>query len=393
MFHSDSPPTSDTAAGGGGMDGLGVDDIIGVGGAAHKGTGGGWGGGNGTGTGVDSGSGHGSFGQRNGGGRRLMVKRHGGSRATEASVDKALEWLATHQEADGHWDALKFGATEKPGDNTVTSLSLLAFLGAGHTEKVGSYKDNVRRAVDWLTRHKGDASDPSAEIASVLALSEAAGMSNVAETRKTAQSRLDDILKPDAGFAWLSDRREKDLLGAGWAVMMLNSAKVAGLKVNPEIWEPVTRLFAKAETKANGVRHATFETGSAARNYTSRTCAAGSLARQFLGTKADEAQADAAALMDEFGTPEWDAEGKKVDFEYWYFGTICTFQAGGDAWKRWNEEMKKALVEKQSKDGDNAGSWEPLGFNAQTHGRVGQTALGALCLEVYYRCVRSQPEK
>src|ERR1051326_8915763 len=92
------------------MGGLGMEDMIGVGGAASKGTGGGFGGGDGTGIGVQSGAGRGSFGQRGGGGRKLMVKRHGGSKATENAVDKALEWLAYHQEPDGHWDTKKYGA-------------------------------------------------------------------------------------------------------------------------------------------------------------------------------------------------------------------------------------------------------------------------------------------
>ena len=147
MFHSVSGDPDE--AGGGGMNGTGLDDLIGVGGQASPGTGGGWGGGNGTGTGVDNGAGHGSFGERNGGGRRLMVKRHGGSRATEEGVELALRWLAYHQEPDGHWDTVKYGASNKV-DTAITGLSTLAFLGAGHTEKVGTWKANVTKAVSWL---------------------------------------------------------------------------------------------------------------------------------------------------------------------------------------------------------------------------------------------------
>ena len=147
MFHSKSG--SDEDAGGGGMNGSELSDVIGVGGASSPGSGGGWGGGNGTGVGTGNGSGRGSFGGRSGGGRILMVKRHGGNKATENAVDRALAWLARNQEADGHWDGKKHGAT-MAGDTALTGLALLAFLGAGHTEKVGNYKDNVKRAVAWL---------------------------------------------------------------------------------------------------------------------------------------------------------------------------------------------------------------------------------------------------
>ena len=109
MFHS--VKGSDDAAGGGGAGGSSLDDLTRrAGGAASPGSGGGWGGGVGTGVGNDKGSGRGSFGNRNGGGRRLMVKRHGGSKQTENGVDAALRWLAYHQETDGHWDAKKYSA-------------------------------------------------------------------------------------------------------------------------------------------------------------------------------------------------------------------------------------------------------------------------------------------
>ena len=115
-----------------------------AGGGGAGASGGGWS--NGTGSPFGDGSGRGSFGNRNGGGRRLMVKRHGGSKATENTVDNALRWLAYHQEAEGHWDSRKCGSEEKI-DTAVTSLALLAFLGAGHSEKHGENKETVKRAI------------------------------------------------------------------------------------------------------------------------------------------------------------------------------------------------------------------------------------------------------
>ena len=83
--------------------------------------------------------------------------------------------------------------------------------------------------------------------------------------------------------------------------------------------------------------------------------------------------------------PEW----KKHHFYYWYYATLCCFQQGGEIWKKWNEAMKKTLLENQIKDGSpNDGSWEPNGkwvSKQRGGGRVMSTALGAMCLEVYYR--------
>ncbi|MFH0940210.1 MAG: zf-HC2 domain-containing protein [Planctomycetota bacterium] len=144
IFYSEKG--NDEPEGGGGMGGCSLDNLIGIGGAASPGSGGGWGGGHGTGIGVGTGPGKGSFGSRTGGGRRWMVKKHGGSRATEESVDRGLEWLARNQEADGRWDNVKHGGRSGKGvygDAAMTGFALLAFLGAGHTEKVGKYKENV----------------------------------------------------------------------------------------------------------------------------------------------------------------------------------------------------------------------------------------------------------
>jgi hypothetical protein len=84
---------------------------------------------------------------------------------------------------------------------------------------------------------------------------------------------------------------------------------------------------------------------------------------------------------------------QKVNFYYWYYGTLCMFQMGNQYWKDWNKNIKGILVDNQRKGGpmdgtakDVDGSWDPIGGgNIQMGGRVFSTALGTLTLEVYYR--------
>ena len=83
--------------------------------------------------------------------------------------------------------------------------------------------------------------------------------------------------------------------------------------------------------------------------------------------------------------PEWDPEGFGCDMYYWYYGTYAMFQMGGSHWKAWNTAMKKAVLESQRKDGDEKGSWDPVGPWGYTGGRVYATASMTLCLEVYFR--------
>ncbi|HYG78229.1 MAG TPA: prenyltransferase/squalene oxidase repeat-containing protein [Planctomycetota bacterium] len=407
MFHS--VKGNDDAAGGGGVGGTGLEDLIGVGGAASPGTGGGWGGGNGTGTGVDNGAGHGSFGQRNGGGRRLMVKRHGGSKATESGVDSALRWLAYHQEADGRWDAKKYGAEQKT-DTAVTGLSLLAFLGAGHTEKVGEYKGNVQKAVAWLKSKQDaegmifDQTDAGGHrgkgypcAIATLAIAEAAGMANIPDTKAAAQKAIDYCTeKHQCGegsdkLGWrYGPKQAGDLSVSGWFVMALKSAKVAGLAVNPAAFDGAIKFLDSCEHKEEGGNNSGYGPASSylympGSHGGHRVCAIGNLSRQFLGWKKEDLQSSVEFFVNKGGVPTWGGNGESVDLYYWYYGTLCVFQQGGDLWKRWNDSMKTALVTNQCKQGDDAGSWNPVGHYSQEWGRVGQTALGCLCLEVYYR--------
>jgi hypothetical protein len=64
---------------------------------------------------------------------------------------------------------------------------------------------------------------------------------------------------------------------------------------------------------------------------------------------------------------------------------------GGDGWRKWNEPMREALIRTQDQGNDvkhphQRGSWDPKGDPYGEHwGRVGQTSLSALTLQVYYR--------
>ena len=70
---------------------------------------------------------------------------------------------------------------------------------------------------------------------------------------------------------------------------------------------------------------------------------------------------------------------------YAYYTTLTMFQIGGEHWKTWNEGLKKMLLPNQRRDGDFDGSWDPFPGHEKSSGRAYTTAVGAMCLEVYYR--------
>jgi len=406
-------PSNDTESGGGGTDGLASDDLIGVGGAGTVGSGGGFGGGNGTGLGTGTGSGTGSFGSRNGAGRANLLAKHGGNRATESAVDRALAWLARNQDADGHWDAHKLEGQGIKGDTAITGLALLAFLGAGHTEKIGKYRDNVKRGVAWLIKQQnaqgllfaaGDNCTLGyAHGIAGLALAEAAGMGRIEETKAAAQKAVDystEIFQAGKGSEKLGWRYSPKELGdisvSGWFIMQLKSAKMAGLKVDQLAFEGANKYIdtveyekPKKDDPYSGHKYGYIADGNGPNGIRVKCAhnntAIGCLGKLFLGTKPDELQGAVEWFVKEGGLPGT----KKPQYYFWYYGTLCTFQMGGDVWKQWNEAMKKTLLDSQCKGGDKDGSWDPLGDSPENceriGGRVFTTAIGALCLEVYYR--------
>ncbi|MCZ7645698.1 MAG: zf-HC2 domain-containing protein [Planctomycetota bacterium] len=354
--------------------------------------------------GLGGGGGGGSFGQRGGGGRRRLATKNGGGAKTESAVDAALEWLARNQEPDGRWDGVKHGASG-PCDPAVTGLALLAFLGAGHTEKVGKYKENVKKGIAWLiSQQREDGRIPKTEIGHLgyncaiagMALAEAAAMGRVPETKAAAQKASDysvDVHQNGEGsekFGWRYAAKSKtqDISVSGWFIMQLKSAKVGGLQVDPAAFEGGMKFLDTVEVEKakpgdpySGHRYA-YTPGQVK----DPACngAIGCLGRQFLGVKPEELQGGVEYFLSKGGVPDW----KRPHFYYWYYATLCCFQQGGDVWTRWNEAMKKTLLENQCKGGANDGSWEPIGpwvHQKRGGGRVMSTALGCMCLEVYYR--------
>ena len=88
---------------------------------------------------------------------------HGGSRETEAAVVAALGWLAKSQNEDGRWQGRRLeggrgtvvdGQDRREAgtqaDTGLTGLTLLAFLGSGHTHQDGEHREQVRKGIDFL---------------------------------------------------------------------------------------------------------------------------------------------------------------------------------------------------------------------------------------------------
>jgi hypothetical protein len=342
-------------------------------------------------------------------------------------VRDGLEWLAAHQSADGSWDCDGFsaqcgsiGATTcgDPGEAThdvgVTGLALLAFLGDGNTTRIGAYKENVSRGIAWLKSVQDPDTGLFGEKAghgflydhaiATLAVCEAYYFSSSPLLRRCAQDAANYVaLARNPYGAWRYDvppSGDDDTSVTGWCVFALKSAQEAGLEVDPQAYAGALSWLDEVSDPATG-RCGYDSIGSTSSRIErvndqfpadrgEAMTAVALLCRVFLGQEPDETpmmRKHASLLRAKL--PRWDEGGFGIDLYYWYYGSYAMYQLGGKDWEAWNKALKSAVVESQRKDGDEKGSWDARvdawGFSG---GRVYTTALGVLCLEVYYRYAR-----
>jgi hypothetical protein len=282
-------------------------------------------------------------------------------------------------------------------DAGVTGLALLAFLAAGHTEKTGRHKQTVVKAVTWIIARqdkwgcigKGSAGGVGYHHAICgLALAEAYGMARVRATGVAAQKAVAYSVEGHQapGLGWrYNPKQPGDMSVTGWFVQQLASALAAGLRVHDKPLRGA-KAFLETCTKQG------LEKGRVAyqpeRTATPTMTAVGMYCRLLMGGERDDPLLTAGAkFLMEF-LPEWGDGG--CNFYCCYYGALATFQMGGRYWKAWNANARDMLVEHQRGRGvpELEGSWDPAGFWCDKGGRVYSTAMGALCLETYYRYAR-----
>ncbi len=332
-----------------------------------------------------------------------LASQRGSSGRTEHAVKSALKWFDRHQSKDGRWDADLLGAGREAqvdgrnrngsgamADTGISGLALLAFLGAGHTHLEGPYRKNVQLGLEYLLRNQ--TSDGSlAGQARLYARMYCHGMALMAVGEAyamTGDERMLPYLKTGIHYTVAAQHQTNggwryrvgdrgDMSQFGWQLMALKSAEQAGIAIPPRTQTGMERFLSGAEAGEFG--------GLAAYRPQERpsvTMTAEALAcRLLLGVNSHDAQLREATdyLLGE-------VPGSGTDnFYYWYYASLSLSQLGGEDWELWNQAMSERLLQTQRTEGDAAGSWDPVTVWGAHGGRAYTTALGALCLEVYYR--------
>jgi hypothetical protein len=353
--------------------------------------------------------------------------KNGGDANTEQAVRGALEFLAKSQSPDGSWNAQAYGAgqravapsvealyradTGKFADTAMTGLALLAFLGAGHTHNDGGpYAACVHRGLSYLCQQQfpsGDLSgrnqigqQPTVRYArmyshgiAAIALAEAYALTQDQDLLVPVKSAVDYSLKamnPRTG-GWRYDFASEDpgdTSQFGWQAMLLNSASVSNAAPLGGHHRVLLQRFLDSVStgKYGGLavyRNLNPPLRPASEQASVAMTAEAFAMRTMLGLPMS-AQATLEAKQMLLSQLPGSSE---PNFYYWYYATLALFQSQphSEAWTLWNQSIKRELLATQVSQGDDAGSWDPRCIWGGHGGRIYTTALGCMCLEVYYR--------
>ncbi|MEX1075819.1 MAG: prenyltransferase/squalene oxidase repeat-containing protein, partial [Pirellulales bacterium] len=333
-----------------------------------------------------------AFAGRRGEARSRGGLERGGSAASEAAVERGLEWLVRHQAADGSW---RFdlsgcrcdGGCRHPGTvpstTAATGIALLPFLGAGHTHVEGVHRETVTRGLYYLmsrvrpSARGGDLSEGTmyGHGVATLALAEALGMSG------------DRMLVPYVRDAVRFIETSQDMHGGGWRylpgqagdttvtawqITALKSAALAGVVVPSPTIDAAGRFLDRVQVR-QGEGY-----GYLAPQDRSCTSAIGLLCRIYTNWPQEATLDRGLARLAKPGPA-----GEAV-YQNFYLSQALLLR-NHPAWRRWNARNRDQLVARQSQIGHETGSWNFSDPDTAPGGRLGHTALAILTLEVYYR--------
>ena len=323
----------------------------------------------------------------------------------------ALEWIVKHQLPNGSWS---FDHTEGEGDfrdtpgrgvkaeaiNGATAIALLPLLGAGHTHITGKHKEAVKKGFEFLKQsgerrsssmisyaeHGGDLYSHGL---ATIALCECYAMTYDKELEPYAQGAINFTIyaqNPDEGGWQYHPRQGGDTSAVGWQLMALKSAKISGLKTEKRTFR-LANQFLDSVSNSRGTDYG-YMTKPISRSRPT-LASIGLLCRMYLGWEQDRSElVEGMARIAEVGP---DTEyGINMYYNYYATQAIKHMYSGKPQWKKWNLEMRDFLVSTQEREGNVRGSWYFAGRGKPDRwgpagGRLYDTAMSCMTLEVYYR--------
>ncbi len=337
------------------------------------------------------------FGGRSGAMKQELLRKAGGTQATEDAVALGLQWLKRQQLDDGSWSLRGPYSDGARSENKVsaTAMAMIALMGAGSTHEKGPYRKELLRAVRWLVKQQdrqglmAGRSAPHekmyAQAQAMIALCELYAMSRNTWLLTYAQRSCDFAVRAQASQGgWrYQPRYDSDTSVTGWFVMGLKSGEAAGLDVDPSIWPNVGRYLDSVSAGGPNDYYAVGYSYMAGDVASPSMTAEALLCRQYMGW-----HRNVPGMTQGLGAlvSNHPISFHEPDVYYWYYATQALHHYGGPLWTEWNDKLKTELPAHQVLRGRERGSWSPQNDAWGRHaGRLYTTCFSLYCLEVYYR--------
>ncbi|MCI0359042.1 MAG: hypothetical protein L0211_11235 [Planctomycetaceae bacterium] len=324
--------------------------------------------------------------------RGKLASLRGGSPRSEAAVHAGLAWIVAHQHSDGGWrfthrggpcDGRCRNSGSENSTTAATALALLPLLGAGHTPVDGEHASAVAHGLAYLrgrmvvSSRGGDLQEGTmyGQGLSAIALCEAYALTKDDELKQPAQKALDFIVSAQhfrGGWRYFPGQ-PGDTTVVGWQWMALKSGQMAGLAVPKQALDRASAFLDSVESD-----------GGAAYGYEGRQAqrsptAIGLLCRMYSGWRRNDPRLVRGVAQLAAWGPSYE------DMYFNYYATQVLHHQEGPHWPTWNEQMREHLIAAQATTGHEAGSWHFADPHTGPGGRLCDTALALMILEVYYR--------
>lgn len=330
---------------------------------------------------------------RDGNARGELASKRGGNEASESAVESGLKWIAAHQLENGSWrlnhqhGGQCKGQCGNPGSKesttAATGLALMSFLGAGYTHQNGQYQKQVADGLDYLvgkmrhTKFGGSLEEGSmyAHGIATIALAEAYAMTGDTSLHEpvAAAVKFIESAQHSAGGWRYSPGEPGDMTVTGWQIMALKSAQLRDINASPETWEKASGFVDSLGSSGLGMY------GYQQPDENPTMTAIGLLSQMYMGwPREKEALSDGMDLLIKTGP-------SKHDLYFNYYGTLVLHHTSAKEWPAWNSQLRDYLVQTQSRQGHQAGSWFFKDKHGSAGGRLYSTAMAVMILEVYYR--------
>jgi prenyltransferase/squalene oxidase-like repeat protein len=338
-------------------------------------------------------------------------------RRVDASVQRALTWLAGQQQPDGSFPTIEMG---QPG---VTSLCMMAFMAHGHVPGAGPFGGCLDRATDFVLASQkengllsrvgpdgpqisraivheiGEAAAYNHAIAS-LTLSELYGLNQSQKSeqiKKVIEKSLATTLEMQrwikipaedrGGWRYVgtpANGRDSDLSVTGWELMFLRSARNDGFNVPKKSIDDAVAYIRRCYMKDRGTFVYMLNNGNS--DLRSRAMAgAGVLALAHAGLHGTPEAKNAAIWLQQFSFADYnhvEPFGRPtfpIDRYHYSLFNSCQamYQMGGRHWEKFFPPTVRALLANQQPDG----SWPAEShMNDAQFGNAYTTALVILSL-------------